>query len=198
MVMEFIRFFQQSRGAQVVGIDISEASLQIAQERARKAGVEKYVSFQKMDAEAMDFPDNTFDVVLDGGSFSSLDVQKVFPELARVVKKNGIVVGIETLGHNPFANLNRKIHKIRGKRTEWATQHIFTLEDVAEAKKYFGSVEVHFFHLFSWIAIPFLGLPGGKILLRCAEKIEAPFLAIPFLQRYAFKVVFIFSEPKDH
>ena len=76
-------------------------------------------------------------------------------------------------------------------------EHIFSMDDLAASKEHFGRVDAHFFHLFSWMLIPFLGLPGGKILLRCAEKIEAPLLAIPFLQRYAFKVVFIFSEPKN-
>jgi len=39
-------------------------------------------------------------------------------------------------------------------------------------------------------------LPGGKFLLKSLEAIEKPFLKIPLLRKYAFKVVFVFSKPK--
>ena len=180
---------------EVVGIDLSERSLELARERMKKEGLEGKVSFQIMDCEALDFPDNTFDVVVDGGTFSSLDLEKAFGELARVLKPDGVVVGIETLGHNPVTNLKRKLNKKTGKRTEWATEHIFQMKDLGRAVRYFKEIEANFFHLFSWSLFPFLQMPGGRILLRAAEIVEYPFLSLPFLKTYSFKIVFVFRYP---
>ena len=188
--------FPAKQGAEVIGIDLSEPSLHIASERARKEGVGNKVSFIAMDCESLTFPDNSFDTIMDGGTFSSLDVQKALPELARVLKPDGAVIGIETLGHNPFTNFKRILNKRAGKRTEWAAKHIFTMQDLERAKHYFTNVEAHFFHVISWAAFPFLRLAGGKFLLQLLEGADQLLLLFPFLRRYAFKVVFIFSAPK--
>lgn len=177
----------------VVGIDLSEKSLEIARERAKKEKVETKVEFLKMDCEKMEFSDDSFDIVFDGGTFSSIDLKKSWPEIKRVLKPSGILIGIETLGHNPLTNLKRKLNKLTGKRTEWAAEHIFRIEDLREAKKYFNKVEDHYFHLISWLAFPFLRLPGGKTLLKILEFLEKPFLRLPFFKRYAFKIIFTFS-----
>lgn len=182
-------------GARVYGIDLSEKSLEIARERAKREGVK--VEFILMDCENLKFPKNFFDIVFDGGTFSSLDLNKVFPEITKVLKPNGFLVGIETLGHNPFTNLKRQINKLTGKRTEWAVEHIFKIEDLKRAEKYFKRTEAHFFHLISWIVFPILTLPGGKFLLKLLEKIDHFLISLfPFLRRYSFKIVFIFSESK--
>jgi len=185
------------RGAEVIGIDLSKNSLQIAKEKAEKKGIGNNVNFLLMDCENMEFSDNSFDIIFDGGTFSSLDFKKILPDLARVLNPKGFLIGIETLGHNPLTNLKRKINKITGKRTEWAVSHILRMENLKQAEKYFGKIEMHFFHLTSWMAFPFLRLPGGKILLNLLEKLDSCLLKMfPFLNKYSFKIVFIFSRPK--
>lgn len=136
------------------------------------------------------------DIIFDGGTFFSLDLNKAYPELARVLKTDGFLLGIETFGHNPFTNFKRKINKVTGKRTGWATEHILKQEDLKLAKRYFKKVEVNFFHLISWTIFPFLGVPGGKILLKILEFTDNILLKAPFLRKYAFKTVFVFSCPK--
>ncbi|TFG35106.1 MAG: class I SAM-dependent methyltransferase, partial [Parcubacteria group bacterium] len=96
----------------VIGIDLSEKSLEIAQERAVKENLESRIEFLKMDCEKMEFPDKYFDIIFDGGTFSSLDTERAYPELSRVLKKDGYLIGIETFGHNPFTNFKRKINKM--------------------------------------------------------------------------------------
>ena len=185
-------------GAQIIGIDLSEPSLKIAGERAAREGVGDKVRFLAMDCEKMGFPDDYFDIIFDGGTFSSIDLNKAYPELSRILKSQGFLLGIETFGHNPFTNLKRKINKLVGKRTDWAVEHIFKTKDLEEVKKYFDKIEVHYFHLISWLAFPFLNLPGGKAFLKLLEFIDGVLLKIPFLRKYAFKVVFIFSCPVLH
>jgi ubiquinone/menaquinone biosynthesis C-methylase UbiE len=181
-------------GAEVVAIDLSLKSLDIARKRAEKARVQDKIKFIEMDCEKLDFPDNYFDIVFDGGTFSSLDLDKSLPELARVLKPEGFVIGIETLGHNPLTNLKRKINVKTGKRTAWAANHIFKTPDLQKAGRYFGKIETYFFHPISWIIFPFLKKPYGNVLLKFFEKIDEIILALPFLRKYSFKIVFVFTK----
>jgi len=182
----------------VIGIDLSEASLKIARERAEEEGVSEKIEYVLMDCEKTEFPDNFFDIIFDGGTFSSLDLKKAFPELARVLKPDGFLIGIETFGHNPFTNFKRKINELTGKRTKWAASHIFKNNDLRDAKEYFDQVDAGFFHLVSWLAFPFLSWPGGVPFLKLLEIMDKMLVRAPFLRKYSFKVVFVFSNPKKH
>lgn len=183
-------------GAQVMGIDLSEESLKIARQRAQRAGMENRVEFMKMDCEALTFPNDSFDLIFDGGVFSSIDLDKALRELARVLKPDGALLGIETFGHNPLTNLKRKLNQWRGSRTAWAAEHIMKQSSLQKARQYFDSVEVHYFHLLSLFALPFVRLPGGALLFKMLDRFDAWLLRWKLLQKYAFKIVFIFSKPK--
>jgi ubiquinone/menaquinone biosynthesis C-methylase UbiE len=191
-------FLAKTGAKKVIGIDLSEKSLKIAKERVKKEGLLGKVVFFNMDCEKMNFSDNYFDIIFDGGTFSSLDLKKAFPEIVRVLKPNGLLIGIETFGHNPLTNFKRRINKIIGKRTSWALKHILKTKDIEEVKKYFDEININFFHLTSFLAFPLMGLSLGKFLLKLLESIDVFLLKIPFLRKYAFKIVFIFSKPKKY
>lgn len=181
--------------AEVVGIDLSRESLAIAEARAEKEAIAHKVKFLAMDAEALEFPDNSFDVVFDGGAFSSLDVQKAFPEIKRVLKPNGYLIGIETLGHHPLANLKRWLNKKRGVRTEWAAEHIVKIKDIKTLGEIFAPTEAYFYHFISLATLPFVNLPGGPILNKLANGADKIIFALfPFLKRYGFKAVFVYQK----
>ena len=73
------------------------------------------------------------------------------------------------------------------------------MKDLEEVKKYFNKIETNFFHLTSWIVFPLLGLPEAKFLLKPFETLDRILLKIPFFRKYAFKIVFVFSQPnKKH
>lgn len=183
-------------GAQkVIGIDLSENQLALARKKAEIEGLSGKTEFLSMDCEKLEFPDNSFDLILDGGTFSSLDLDKAFAELVRVLKPNGSLIGIETFGHNPLTNFKRWLNKLTGRRTGWAASHIFQEKDLIRAKNYFNDIEVGYFHAVSWLAFPFLGFPGSSILLKVLEFFDRLVFSLPFLKKYAFKVVFVFSRP---
>jgi len=185
-------------GADVKAIDLSAGFLSIAKDKIIKERLQDRVEFLLMDCEKLNFPENYFDIIFDGGTFSSLDFEKVMIELSRVLKPGGFVAGIETLGHNPIANLRRKFNKLAGRRTNWVTNHVFKIDYLNLAKKYFNRVEAYYFHSISWLAFPFLNLPGGTILLKFFENIDHLLISVfPFFKKYSFKIVFIFSEPKN-
>ncbi|PJE58662.1 MAG: hypothetical protein COU83_02660 [Candidatus Portnoybacteria bacterium CG10_big_fil_rev_8_21_14_0_10_40_22] len=170
--------FPTQQDANVIGIDLSENSLKLARLRAQKLSLSDRIKFIKMDCEALEFPDHSFDIIWDGGTFSSLDIKKALPELAKTLKPDGFILGIETLGHNPLFNFKRKINQWRGRRTHWAVSHIFKMPDLKLAQKYFSNVQAKFFHLtfIDWL---------DNLLLK-----------IPWLKKHAFKIVFVFSRPK--
>ncbi len=181
---------------EVIGIDLSQKSLNIAQKRISENGV-KNAKVILMDAEKLEFTDNYFDVIFDGGTFSSIDLNKALPELRRVLKQDGIIIGIETLGHNPLTNFKRQINKITGRRTGWAADHILKMGDLETIKRYFIKTDIYFFHPVSWLAIPFVNLPGGRFLLKSLEGVDKFLLFVfPFFKKYSFKIVFVFYGKK--
>jgi len=182
----------------VIGIDLSEKLLELGRAKARAAGMKHKIKFLKMDCEKTDFSENEFDVIFDGGTFSSVDIKTALPELARILKPDGVLIGIETFGHNPLANFNRSRNVKSGKRTAWAAAHIFNNEGIELAEKYFAKIEIEYFHFLSWLLIPLIGRSWGKRLFDFAEIFDRQFLKIPFLKKYAFKVVFEFSQPKNN
>jgi len=139
----------------VIGIDLSEKLLELGRAKAVAAGMEHKIKFLKMDCENTGFLDNEFDVIFDGGTFSSIDIKKAFPELARILKPDGVLIGIETFGHNPLANLNRSRNVRSGKRTAWAAAHILNNGGIELAQRYFAKVKIKYFHLFSWLLTSF-------------------------------------------
>jgi phosphatidylethanolamine/phosphatidyl-N-methylethanolamine N-methyltransferase len=76
----------------IVGIDVSTAMLEIAQERAKKLA-ERDIQLFAMDAEAMEFPDNSFDCVAIPYVLSvTPDPKRLIAEIRRVCRKNGTIL----------------------------------------------------------------------------------------------------------
>ncbi len=125
---------------EVVGIDLSSKALEMAREKIKTESLSNKAKVMIIDCEKMEFPDSSFDIIFDGGTFSSLDLNKALPGLAKALKSEGFLIGIETLGHNPLTNLKRKLNKLIGKRTKWAAEHIFKMEDLRLVEKYFNKI----------------------------------------------------------
>ncbi len=82
------------RGAQVTGIDLSEQMLARAKERARR--LDHSVALAEGDAQALEFPDNSFDTAADTFVFCSVpDPVQGLIELNRVVKPGGRILLLE-------------------------------------------------------------------------------------------------------
>lgn len=147
--------FPALRGGYVIGVDISPKSIEVAKKIAVAHGVSKYTSFEIGNCEKLKFATESFDIVYSIGTLSCLDLKVAYSELARVVKRDGTVIILDTLGHNPILNLNRKIKLWRGLKTQWHVDHILKLEDFYKARNYFKEVEIYFFDLTTLILVPF-------------------------------------------
>ncbi|MFB6092022.1 MAG: class I SAM-dependent methyltransferase [Haloquadratum sp.] len=75
------------QGADIVGLDISNAMLAQGREKAREAGVEEHIEFLRGDAARLPFPDDHFDAVFAMRFFHLADTPaKFLTEMARVSK----------------------------------------------------------------------------------------------------------------
>ena len=179
---------------EVIGIDISETSVNNCKKRAISEGCQKKVSFRVMDAEALEFNDNHFDIITEYGSLHHLNLQKAYSELARVLKPNGKILCNEALGHNPIIQLYRKITPHL--RTKWEIEHIFRKRDLEMARQYFDKVEIlGFFHLATIGATPFRNTPVFNFVLRLLEEVDGMLLKLPLVKWQAWQVVFVLSQP---
>ena len=185
-------FFLARHGAQVTGIDISPIAIEQATERARREHLEA-ISFRTMNAEALEFADDTFDLVCGRAILHHLDLTTALPQLARVLKPGGVAVFSEPLGHNPLINLYR--HLTPSLRT--VDEHPLLMSDWKLMENHFGRVEGRFFHLQSLLAVPFGRLPGFTRLLKLLDATDQGlFRLVPFARRYAWNVVLTLQEPK--
>ena len=98
------------KGAVVEGIDISENYINNCKRQAAENGFPPCsYRFQVMDAHALDFPDNKFDIVAGNGILHHLDAEIALSEIYRVLKPGGRVLLQEPLAGNPLLKLFRAL-----------------------------------------------------------------------------------------
>ena len=187
-------FFLAKNGATVVGIDIADGAVETAKQKAIEEGLQDKTTFLVMDAENLQFPDNTFDIITASGMIHHIDFAKALKEIIRVIKKDGKMICIEPLKYNPIFQLYRK--STPHLRTGWEAEHILGAREVYLPKKYFKEVKPYFFHFFVFLSVPFRKTFLFKPILSFLEILDIIFLKIPLLQWFAWQVVFIVSAPR--
>jgi SAM-dependent methyltransferase len=85
-------YLAQTYGCRVMGVDLREAMVVQANERAVREGVADLVAFRVADAQHMPFEDGTFDIVICESVATFIeDKQQVVREYARVARVGGTV-----------------------------------------------------------------------------------------------------------
>jgi phosphatidylethanolamine/phosphatidyl-N-methylethanolamine N-methyltransferase len=110
------------RSCEVVGIDLSEGMLAKCRERVRELALE-HVSLKKMDASAIEFPDDSFDAVVAAYVVTAVpDYRKVMLEMIRVCKPGGHLILLNHFSNgNPVINAMEKVLSPFCKHLGWRT-----------------------------------------------------------------------------
>jgi len=88
-----------SRGSRLCGVDISEPMLQKARERVTEFGLTNVEGLWVMDAEKLDFPDASFDVVVAQYVITTVpNPEATLDEFARVLRPRGEIVLVSRVG----------------------------------------------------------------------------------------------------
>jgi len=181
--------------AEVIGVDISEDSIGIAKKEIKAANLKDRCRFFVMDVEDMTFEENRFDIVYSAGVLHHIDLNRAYPEVARVLKPSGQMICVEPLAYNPFIQWYRK--RTPHLRTSWEIEHILKKSDIFLGKRYFNELKIlGFFYLITIAAVPFRKTPIFGFLRHLLEVFDKLVLDIPFIQWYAWQVVFALSEPR--
>ena len=135
-----------SKGADIIGTDISTESINYAKKKAKKL---KKCKFFVMDTHKMNFKDETFDVIYCYKSLLYLNLKVAFGELNRVLKPNGRIIIIENLSNNLIFKYYREIkHYFKSKKFVKGLNKIH-FEDLEFIHKKFDVIDKKFFDLSS-------------------------------------------------
>jgi SAM-dependent methyltransferase len=171
-------------GARVVATDISSSSLKLLKARfGATASVECGVA----DMESLPFGNASFDIVAIAGSLSYGDNESVMHEIHRVLRKNGALVCVDSLNHNPIYRLNRWIQYRFGNRSRSTIVRMPTLGLIDRYDDVFDAVKITYFGSLSWLAPALALLFGGRITQLLSDKTDR----IIRVRRAAFKFVMV-------
>ena len=180
-------------GAEVIGIDISPEGVENATNNAKKFDLSDTCRFEEMDGEEMSFPDNHFDIGIEYGALHHVDLDKALSELARVIKKDGQMMCLEAMRHNPLIHNYRK--RTPHLRTEWEVEHILGVESFDLMKKYFNKVEAKYFHLFTLALVPLRKTFIFPVLYPVFDFLDKILLSNKLMGKYGWIMAIELSEP---
>jgi len=180
------------RGVQVDGIDISPVAIDQANDAARAAGLTDLLLYHVVDAEHLEFPAASFDLVFGSGILHHLDIEQSLSEIARVLRPDGRAVFFEPMGHNPAINLYRWLTPAM--RTP--DEHPLLVGDFALARRFFGVVQTDLHVLAAFGALPLRRTRWyGRAIDQLGGLDQRIFRHFPAMRRFGWIVVLELREP---
>lgn len=182
-------------GAHVTGIDISSVRVNETLTQISTMKLEQNANAIKMNAEKLEFPDSSFDIVFGASILHHLDLDLVLPEIKRILLPNGEAVFIEPLGENPLINYYRK----RTPDLRTIDEHPFVEKDFALFRKYFNTVSSESFFLFSLFSYSFRTVIKNEKLFQWSSRALNKFdrlmiKTIPLLSKYCWQAVILLKK----
>lgn len=138
-------------GAQVMATDVSAEAAALTALRAAANGVADRVETRQMPAETLAFPDGVFDHVIGFSMLHHVDLDRVGPEVRRVLHTGGRALFREPLGHNRLLEFARRRLPYPAKERS-PNEHPLTLGDIARVGRSFTVTTVRGFYLVSMLS----------------------------------------------
>jgi len=191
------RAYARQGAARVDGFDIAGENIRIAESAAEREGLGDRVFFRRLAAEEIDYPDESFDVVIGKAILHHTDLDKTAWQLQRVLRPGGTAFFLEPLAHNPLLNLYRRFTPWR--RTP--TEKPLDVDDLDKFRAYF-LVSYEGFYLFTLLAHCLQFVSGSRTVFtrtrKALRRMEVPVLRrFPFVQRYCWSALIVLRKPMD-
>jgi len=179
-------------GARVTAIDISDEAIEETRRRLAEYGFLNQTELIRMNAEELDFPDGSFDLVVGRAILHHLDLETAYASIARVLRPGGAAIFLEPLAHNPLINLYRRLTPHL--RTE--DEHPLTMCDLKAASRHFDEVRFRYFTFLSMGALPLARAP--RLFQRAVDGLDkadrALFRIIPAVGRWAWTAAMVMEK----
>jgi SAM-dependent methyltransferase len=157
------------RGNRVYSFDISEVLVERARQLAADANVSDRVTIREMAGENLDFPPETFDLVVGSAVLHHTELPVTLSNIKRVLKHSGTAVFLEPLNQNLALSLWRRL-------TPWrrsATERAFSQQDLETVRTHFPSVRMTYYSLTSIVAIGLLLLmPKSRVVMSVNDRLD--------------------------
>jgi len=173
----------------VVGIDISTVSIEKQRKAIADQGLAERAQVYVMNAEELDFPADTFDVICCSGVLHHLTVEKALQSWCSVLSPDdGQILMFEPLKLNPFAAIYRVLTP--SQRTPY--EHPLTFGDFRTLHNLFESVDFSANALLTPLSL--LCMPFPKSVRDIAHRIlqsvdSAIFNVIPLTKYFAWSTI---------
>jgi ubiquinone/menaquinone biosynthesis C-methylase UbiE len=136
--VEVVRFARG--GARVVGLDLADSATVLTRQHLMQQGLSAGVT--SADAEALPFPDNTFDFVYAHGVIQyAADDRRVVAECHRVLRPGGVVM-FQVYNRVSWLHLLSKVMKVPLEHEDAPVLRRYSIGEFRELCKAFASVEV--------------------------------------------------------
>jgi 2-polyprenyl-3-methyl-5-hydroxy-6-metoxy-1,4-benzoquinol methylase len=158
------------RGARVLGFDVAESNVSVAERAARVNGVIDRTEFRVMQAECLDLPSNSFDLVYGNAVLHHLDIAFSAREFFRVLKPGGAAVFREPLGENRLLEWARRSPWRSSRHRHTTDERSLRYQDVEVLRTVFPNVALRESELLAVLRAVFRKVEVGMVSVPRAEK----------------------------
>ena len=136
--IDLVKFAQGH--AEVIGIDLAEKSIELARQNFSFTGVES--EFLRMNGEALEFDDDTFDVVYAHGVIQyTANAQTMIDEIHRILKPGGEAI-MMVYNRISWLNFLSKIMKVELEHEDAPVLNKYSIGEFKELLSGFSSVKI--------------------------------------------------------
>ena len=167
----------------IVGIDISEVSINKAKERIKE--LKSKVDFYVDNCEKTQFDNNSFDIVYGSGILHHLKIDECLNEIHRILKPNGSLLFIEPLGTNPIINFYRKLTP----KSRSVDEHPFMNKDFKYIDNKFINMKIKYYGFLTLLFFPFYKSPDSSKLFKFFSNFDQILFKYKFFQLFAWSVL---------
>ena len=172
-------------GANVTASDISPNSLSLLKQRFQNTPGN--LKTEIADMESLPFEASSFDVIVSAGSLSYGEPHVVDAEIRRVLRRDGVLICVDSLNHNPIYRINRWLHYLRGNRSRSTLERMPDLARIKGLGEEFSNVRLHYFGALSFAMPVFARLLGENTAHAASDRIDQ----LIGVRRSAFKFVLV-------